>query len=243
LYYFGARYYNPVLGRFITKDIFPKSIYYPQTHNHYSYCINNPLKYIDKDGYNPILPIIGVADLTIASIEGSLYAYEYLQSHPGDYEGAKYRFFVGSATSLVRSITFEATVIYTPLPIAALGAGMTAGTFETMVSYFLFKQGTPGYLDYTPLSGQEYLWESLLNVPDEIMQNGVEQVLVYLGMPIGTGDILWDTFVGISEGMIKWAYGYGASMTINEWSKLFFAYHGRDPCSMEELDEFVNSLE
>jgi RHS repeat-associated protein len=46
LYYVSARYYDPELGRFLTRDL-KKGI------NQYSYCYNNPLKYIDPDGCEP----------------------------------------------------------------------------------------------------------------------------------------------------------------------------------------------
>jgi RHS repeat-associated protein len=43
LYYYGARFYDPGVGRFLTRD--PKGGI-----NRYSYCLNNPLKNIDPDG-------------------------------------------------------------------------------------------------------------------------------------------------------------------------------------------------
>jgi RHS repeat-associated protein len=59
LYYFGARYYDPEVGRFITED--PKNssfkIYSPQTYNRYVYCLNNPLGYIDPDGKETVVVI------------------------------------------------------------------------------------------------------------------------------------------------------------------------------------------
>jgi len=54
LYYFGARYYDKSLGRWIVPD--PKSspsdlrLNQPQSLNPYVYCWNNPLHRIDKDG-------------------------------------------------------------------------------------------------------------------------------------------------------------------------------------------------
>ena len=50
LYYFGSRYYDSEIGRFITRDnrFGRKSI--PQSFNRYIYCLNNPLKYVDPDG-------------------------------------------------------------------------------------------------------------------------------------------------------------------------------------------------
>ena len=52
LYYYGARYYDPVIGRFISADILVQSYRNPQALNRYSYTINNPLKYIDPTGLN-----------------------------------------------------------------------------------------------------------------------------------------------------------------------------------------------
>jgi len=53
LYYYGARYYDPVIGRFITRDPVKGNIMNPQTLNPYVYCLNNPLKYIDPNGESP----------------------------------------------------------------------------------------------------------------------------------------------------------------------------------------------
>ena len=50
LYYFGARYYDPETGRFITKDLVKGSLADPQSLNRYTYCRNNPHKYTDPDG-------------------------------------------------------------------------------------------------------------------------------------------------------------------------------------------------
>jgi RHS repeat-associated protein len=50
LYYYGARYYDSDLGRFITRDPLKGTIVNPQTLNQYTYCRNNPLKYTDPWG-------------------------------------------------------------------------------------------------------------------------------------------------------------------------------------------------
>lgn len=56
LYYFGARYYDPETGRFISPDPIMKNdmplsyILSPIQMNSYAYAINNPLKYIDPTG-------------------------------------------------------------------------------------------------------------------------------------------------------------------------------------------------
>lgn len=50
LIYCGARYYDPVLGRFITRDPIKGDKSNPQSLNRYTYCINNPLKFVDPFG-------------------------------------------------------------------------------------------------------------------------------------------------------------------------------------------------
>ena len=51
LYYFWVRYYDPSLGRFLSADPTIQRPGDPQDLNRYSYCRNNPLKYIDPSGY------------------------------------------------------------------------------------------------------------------------------------------------------------------------------------------------
>jgi RHS repeat-associated protein len=50
LYYYGARYYSPELGRFISADPTIQHPYDPQDLNRYTYCRNNPLNYVDPTG-------------------------------------------------------------------------------------------------------------------------------------------------------------------------------------------------
>jgi RHS repeat-associated protein len=50
LYYYGARYYDPELGRFLTRDPLKGELPTPQRMNRYTYCLNNPLKLVDPWG-------------------------------------------------------------------------------------------------------------------------------------------------------------------------------------------------
>ena len=76
LSYLGARYYNPMLGRFLSIDpvgIVPSNIHSP---NRYAYANNNPLTYKDPRGQLPIvIPIIiigsGIVSAAIASSQGN----------------------------------------------------------------------------------------------------------------------------------------------------------------------------
>jgi RHS repeat-associated protein len=49
IYYYGARYYDPELRRFISPDPIMDP-YNPQNLNRYSYVLNNPYRYTDPTG-------------------------------------------------------------------------------------------------------------------------------------------------------------------------------------------------
>jgi RHS repeat-associated protein len=51
LYNYGARLYDPVLGRFISADSVMPVGFDPQALDRYAYARNNPLKYVDPDGH------------------------------------------------------------------------------------------------------------------------------------------------------------------------------------------------
>lgn len=55
LYYLRARYYDPTIGRFITRDSYEGDISNPLSINQYAYCVNNPLIYVDPSGFKEVL--------------------------------------------------------------------------------------------------------------------------------------------------------------------------------------------
>jgi RHS repeat-associated protein len=77
LMYYGGRYYNPKLGRFVTADPTIQHPYDPQDLNRYAYCRNNPVNLVDPSGYgwlkkiaqafksNPIQTILAVAEIVV----------------------------------------------------------------------------------------------------------------------------------------------------------------------------------
>ena len=55
LYYFVARWYDPAIGRFIQADTVVPNPGTALGYDRYGYNFNNPIKYIDPDGHNPLL--------------------------------------------------------------------------------------------------------------------------------------------------------------------------------------------
>ena len=51
LYYYGARYYDPALGRFLSPDTIVPDPQQPQDLNRYTYARNNPFGYTDPTGH------------------------------------------------------------------------------------------------------------------------------------------------------------------------------------------------
>ncbi len=53
LYFYNARWYDPVLGRFVQPDTIVPEPGNPQSLNRYAYVYNNPLRYTDPSGRRP----------------------------------------------------------------------------------------------------------------------------------------------------------------------------------------------
>jgi len=70
LYYYGARYYDANLGRFIQADTIIPNVFDPQSWNRYAYALNNPLKYTDPTGHWPQWMV----DLVPSSLPNKLYS-------------------------------------------------------------------------------------------------------------------------------------------------------------------------
>lgn len=78
IYNYGARFYSPKLGRFISADTIVPGYSNPQALNRFSYVLNNPLRYTDptghrnceEDGYN--CPGNDIVSIRIAQL-GNMY--------------------------------------------------------------------------------------------------------------------------------------------------------------------------
>lgn len=55
LYFLRARYYDPELGRFISRDPIKGTLTNPQSQNPYAYSLNNPVNYSDPSGEQTVV--------------------------------------------------------------------------------------------------------------------------------------------------------------------------------------------
>ena len=68
LVYMQQRYYDPTMGRFLSIDPVGPKAGVPASINRYSYAANNPYKYIDPNGEEPVTATL----LTLAAVTGFL---------------------------------------------------------------------------------------------------------------------------------------------------------------------------
>ena len=66
--YLRARYYDPSVGRFISRDSFAGKNEDPLSLNLYTYCHNNPLIYVDESGHWPKLSQLFTAVAVVATV-------------------------------------------------------------------------------------------------------------------------------------------------------------------------------
>jgi len=81
LYDYGARYYSPGLGRWISADALVPNPTNPQSLNRYAYVSNSPVVYLDPDGRFAIVPVLIVAGVVVLkAVDYGWTAYDVYQS-------------------------------------------------------------------------------------------------------------------------------------------------------------------
>lgn len=144
----NARLYDPYLGRFLTPDNYVQLPDFSQSFNRYSYCLNNPIKYTDLSGDNPLLVVVGFALLGgylggVATNKGELNPFNWDYSDPFTYIGIGMGALAGGITgnvltgSMAWGISFSAGNAY-------LAAGITAGATTTSGCQWGFHWTTAG---------------------------------------------------------------------------------------------------
>ena len=84
LYYYKARWYDPHLGRFSQPDSMVPDSGNPLDWDRYAYVRNNPQKYVDPNGHNPLLFLLALAGGVVigGAIGGGYLAYDIFVNTP-----------------------------------------------------------------------------------------------------------------------------------------------------------------
>lgn len=98
----NARLYDPLIGRFLSPDPIIQAPDFTQNFNRYTYALNNPLKYVDRDGEEfTIGALLIVAGITAAVFGASnLAAHAVRNDNLGNGNWAKY-FFSGALSGFL----------------------------------------------------------------------------------------------------------------------------------------------
>jgi RHS repeat-associated protein len=155
LMFYGARYYSPLLGRFITPDTIVQAPMNPQTLNRYSYCGNNPVNHIDPSGHFWFVPFI-IAAVKGAVIGATLGAATAAITGGNIGQGALFGAIGGAVFAGMGSIVQNA-VRYATIPGGigpmTAGASFSADMLGSIVGGAAAGAAGAGYLGADPLQG------------------------------------------------------------------------------------------
>ncbi len=125
----NARLYDAALGRFLSPDQYVQMPDFSQNFNRYSYCMNNPLKYVDKDGklfWLIAAAVVGAYIGGVASNKGNLNPFTWNWKQATTYLGLGVGAILGysCAYGLINPGTFGYTF---GINNSVVGAGLTIG--------------------------------------------------------------------------------------------------------------------
>ena len=168
LHYYGARYYNQDIGRFVSQDLVFLAVgtgdkrvnialQNPQFLNSYSYVGNNPLKYVDEEGEFPFLiPVLVIA---------AIYAPAVLPSLPALFDNPDItaRMTPGLGDALDAGEAVSGRDAFTGQQLSGFDRALSAG--GTFLPFVSGGQLRAGYKAFTSLNFRENLTRFTGNTP------------------------------------------------------------------------------
>ncbi len=105
LYYINARMYDPVTARFLQADTYLGNLNDPLSLNLYTYCLNNPHKYVDPSGHSVLLAFFLVTAVSFAVGAGMEYINQkYIEQR--DVINYDLIFFEGAFNAVIAAVSF-----------------------------------------------------------------------------------------------------------------------------------------
>lgn len=179
---FKNRVFDPSIARFYSVDNYIYDVNSTQAYNRYSYSLNNPLKFVDPDGENPV-----VIAMVVGGVLGSYSGYRIAESYGYNFsDWQTYGFMLGGAAIGVGSGYAGATIaagnmamantigiVYSSVASSIGMAALSGGTTPVNISFgvasydltnrkfnYLFKKENKWYQDLS------YGFGLLANVQD-----------------------------------------------------------------------------
>jgi hypothetical protein len=175
LYYYGARFYDPALGRFASPDSIIPQTQGTQAWDRYSYTFNNPVKYNDPSGHCPWCVVGALAG---AAVGYGAQVYNNYQN--GATGSAAWTQNISAEPIVGGALIGAGAVMFAPAVVAAagdvlVGAGVATG------STALFGVGMSAYGASTALGNAiagapAVTTAPTLSTPNEIGAWGEQQV-------------------------------------------------------------------
>ncbi len=134
LMYYNARFYDPLIGRFLSADSIVPGVVNTQAFNRYSYVNNNPMMFIDRNGH---WSVKGVSTKIVSAVGGSIVGAA-AGAYVGALAGAQY----GPEGVVAGAIT---GAVVGGVAGGAVGATMGFNNAFGM-SWYMVQYSTTGYI-------------------------------------------------------------------------------------------------
>ncbi|KAF9492312.1 hypothetical protein BDN71DRAFT_1509556 [Pleurotus eryngii] len=220
LYYFGARFYDPEIGRFLTIDNYPLSMegIKPSTFNMYLFSRNDPINFIDLNGNVPwwhwlvdaVLVAVGIACLFIpvvgSIIGGALigagvngFGYDIQASISGENNDKDWGIQLGIGAAIGAIGGAASGILDAALPAASFAnlAGATGANGAKIVGTFVLRT--------TIRMGIQTALGSGLSALGTVMENAI------YGRPLGEG-VAQSAATGAWQGAVASAFDFGIGL-------------------------------
>ena len=234
LYYYGARYYDPLIGRFISADPTVQHPNDPQDLNRYAYCRNNPINLVDPSGYGWFSDFIGDFTQFLGDAIAVITAPVTFMITGGNYYAAQQTFnFYHNDFSRYALPTAVAgiSIALTGSPIPGMAALSSSAALGTGAGRKVTRQVGDEFFDdvlgMRPKTAR--IWSAVaLNT---MMSLGIERGLAHLtgsNLTISSDRIGDDDFVKAQEfpfASDEFQYGPSAKSTLNDsinWNEKYF---------------------
>jgi len=202
LYYYGARYYDPTTGRFISEDSNKGFLENPQSLNKYVYCYNNPIKNIDPDG-NVVLEAIAYLIIYVGGgmmiAETWYFTCTYITGETPETDELVAAWTRGGVTGLSALTYPEASsFLLSNTPLAPTEINMLWNALTTSTGYSITR----------PILDEPWLWDEYLGTLSVEMGIGS-------GISYKLGELSFLEYTFFSEGYSSLTFAFWNELTSN----------------------------